>query len=175
MVVHYSTDYVFDGASDEPYSELEPTSPLGVYGASKLAGEALLAESEAAHIILRTSWVYAPEGKNFPLTILRLARERETLDVVADQIGAPTPAGLIAEVTAAVIAKAMDNLSKRGIYHLAPAGETSWHGFAQFLVTEAIAAGADLTLKPDAIRPIPPRTIRPRRSGRPIPGSIRRN
>lgn len=157
LVVHYSTDYVFDGASGGPYGEDAPTSPLGVYGASKLAGETLLTESGADHVILRTSWVYAPAGKNFPLTILRLAKQRDTLDVVADQVGAPTPAGLIAEVTAAVIAQARANRSKRGLYHLAPAGETSWHGFAQLLLTEAIAAGAHLTLTPDAIRPIPAR------------------
>lgn len=149
LVVHYSTDYVFDGASPDPYSEDAPTSPLSVYGASKLAGEVLLRESGARHVILRTSWVYAPEGRNFPLTILRLARERESLDVVADQVGAPTPASLIAEITAEFVSR-----PHPGLYHLAPAGETSWHGLARLLVEEALAAGATLRLRPEAIRPI---------------------
>ena len=150
LVVHYSTDYVFDGQASGAYDEAARTSPLSVYGASKLAGEVLLRDSGARHIILRTSWVYAPVGKNFPLTILRLARERETLTVVADQHGAPTPASLIAEVTAQVIEK-----PAVGVYHLAPAGETSWYGFAQLLITEAVAAGATLKLTPEGIRAIP--------------------
>ena len=150
LVVHYSTDYVFDGQASGPYGETSPTNPLSVYGASKLAGEVLLRDSGARHIILRTSWVYAPVGKNFPLTILRLSKEREALTVVADQHGAPTPAGLIAEVTAQVIGKPVD-----GLYHLAPQGETSWHGFAHLLITEANAAGASLKLKPEGIGAIP--------------------
>ncbi len=150
LVVHYSTDYVFDGTAPGFQPETQPTSPLSVYGASKLAGEVLLRDSGAAHMIFRTSWVYAPQGKNFALTILRLARERETLTVVADQVGAPTPADLIAEVTRAAVARPVP-----GLYHLAPAGETSWHGYAQLLVREAIAAGAPLKLTPEAIQPIP--------------------
>jgi dTDP-4-dehydrorhamnose reductase len=151
FVVHYSTDYVYRGLGEGFQSEAEPTSPLSVYGASKLAGEVLLRDSGAGHIILRTSWVYAPSGKNFPLTILRLAKERESLTVVADQVGAPTPADLIAGVTAHIIGEAKGH---SGIYNLAPAGETSWHGLAQFLVAEALAAGAKLKLTPEAITPI---------------------
>ena len=150
LVVHYSTDYVFDGTAAGAYAETAATNPLSVYGASKLEGERLLAASGARYIILRTSWVYAPVGKNFPLTILRLARERDALTVVADQHGAPTPASLIAEVTAQVIANPVP-----GLYHLAPTGETSWHGFAQLLIDEAGTAGADLKLKPEGIRAIP--------------------
>ncbi len=149
LVIHYSTDYVFDGTASGFQTETQPTSPASVYGASKLAGEALLAQTGARHVILRTSWVYAPVGKNFALTILRLAKERDSLTVVADQIGAPTPADLIADVTLKVIADA-----RPGLYHLAPAGETSWHGYAQYLVAEALAAGAQLRLNPDAIAPI---------------------
>jgi dTDP-4-dehydrorhamnose reductase len=152
LVVHYSTDYVYDGVGSDFQSERESTSPVSVYGASKLAGEALLRESGADAIILRTSWVYAPQGKNFPLTILRLAHERDTLSVVDDQIGAPTPADLIADVTARLIPHAQGHL---GTYNLAPAGETSWHGLARLLIVEALAAEAKLKLTPDAIVPIP--------------------
>ncbi|HVY51731.1 MAG TPA: dTDP-4-dehydrorhamnose reductase [Devosia sp.] len=155
MVVHYSTDYVFDGTALGQQSESTPTSPLSVYGASKLAGEALLRESGADHLILRTSWVYAPRGRNFPLTILRLAGERDSLDVVADQIGAPTPAALIADVTAAAIGQVLADRGKLGLYHLAPTGETSWYDLARYLVAAATAHGARLRLAPQAIRPIP--------------------
>lgn len=149
LVVHYSTDYVFDGTAPGPQDETASTSPLNVYGASKLAGEVLLRDSGADHVILRTSWVYGPEGKNFPLTILRLAREKSTIDVVADQRGAPTSAELIASVTARVIAT-----PKPGLYHLAAAGETSWHGLATYLVETAREQGASLSLAPEAIRAI---------------------
>jgi dTDP-4-dehydrorhamnose reductase len=149
-VIHFSTDYVFEGSAAGPQDETTPTSPLNVYGASKLAGEALLRDSGAACAILRTSWVYAAHGRNFPLTILRLAREREALEVVADQRGAPTSAALIAQVTVAVAADL-----RPGVYHLAAAGETSWHGLATYLVAAARAAGAALRLAPEAIRPIP--------------------
>jgi dTDP-4-dehydrorhamnose reductase len=152
LVVHYSTDYVYAGAGSEAQDEGAPTSPMSVYGASKLTGEMLLRESGADHVTLRTSWVYAPWGSNFPLTILRLARERETLNVVHDQVGAPTPADLIADITARIIPHARGRL---GTYNLAPSGETSWHGLARFLIAQAIAAGARLRLTPDAIAPIP--------------------
>lgn len=155
LVVHYSTDYVYDGLAQGFQTEEQPTSPASVYGASKLAGEALLRQSGARHLIFRTSWVYASAGKNFPLTILRLARERERLSVVGDQWGAPTSAGLIAVVTATAIPQALADPGKLGLYHLAAAGETSWHGLAQFLVGEARAAGATLKVAPDAIVPIP--------------------
>ena len=169
LVVHYSTDYVFDGQGVGYYDEAQPTSPLSVYGASKLAGEVLLRESGARHLIFRTSWVYAPTGKNFPLTILRLARERDTIAVVADQVGAPTAASLIVEVTATAIPQVLANPGKAGLYHLAAAGEASWHGVADFLVAEARAAGAVLKLPPDAIGAIPAsayptRAVRPANS-----------
>jgi dTDP-4-dehydrorhamnose reductase len=152
LVVHYSTDYVYAGVGTDPQSESDPTSPTSVYASSKLAGEMLLVESGADAIILRTSWVYAPQGKNFPLTILKLAHERDRLNVVDDQIGAPTPADLIADISARIIPYARGPL---GTYNLATEGETSWHGLAQFVVAEAIAAGAKLKLTPDAIAPIP--------------------
>lgn len=150
FVIHYSTDYVFDGSRPGAQDETTPTSPLNVYGASKLAGEVLLRDSGADHAIIRTSWVYAAIGRNFPLTILRLARERETLDVVADQVGAPTSAELIASVTARVAAA-----PKAGLYHLAAAGQTSWHGVATYLVEGARKVGATLRLAPGGIKPIP--------------------
>lgn len=169
LVVHYSTDYVFDGTALDPQTEEQPTSPLGVYGASKLAGEVLLRDSGAGHLIFRTSWVYAPQGKNFPLTILRLAHERDTLNVVSDQVGAPTPAGLIARATVEALAPASADRGKLGLYHLAPTGETSWHHLAQYLVADAIAEGAQLRLTPEAIVPIlardyPTKALRPANS-----------
>lgn len=169
LVVHYSTDYVFDGLSPDPYPEAASTSPQSVYGASKLAGEVLLRESGARHLIFRTGWVYAPHGRNFPLTMLRLAQERDALSVVADQTGAPTPASLVAAITAAAIPQALANPAKLGLYHLAPIGETSWHGLASYLVAEALAAGAALRATPDTVQPIlaadyPARAKRPANS-----------
>ena len=148
-VIHYSTDCVFSGRQASAYREADSTDPISVYGASKLSGEAALEQSGAQSLILRVSWVYTESGRNFPLTILRLARERETLDVVADETGAPTAAALIADITArAVEARA------GGLYHLAAAGAVSRHALAQFIVAEALAAGALLRLTPERIRPI---------------------
>jgi dTDP-4-dehydrorhamnose reductase len=139
-VIHFSTDYVFDGSASAPYRETDTTRPVSVYGASKLAGERALAESGAGHMIFRTSWVYGARGKNFLLTILKLARERETLRVVADQYGAPTWSRDLARMTAEVIGQC--EADARGfelatflfdtgqIYHAAGAGETTWYGFA---------------------------------------------
>jgi dTDP-4-dehydrorhamnose reductase len=141
-VIHFSTDYVFDGAGSAPYVETDAVAPVSVYGASKLAGERALAESGAAHIIFRTSWVYGTRGKNFLLTILKLARERKTLRVVADQHGAPTWSRDLAEVTAHVIRRCEDGSAQdreqaleafaglSGVYHAAGSGETTWHEFA---------------------------------------------
>ena len=157
-LVHYSTDYVFDGAKPGGYLETDATGPLSVYGATKLAGEALVAASGCQHLIFRTSWVYAAHGANFPLTILRLLRERQELAVVDDQIGTPTSAGLIAEVTAAAIGRLAGRDQPpppSGIYHLTASGATSWHGYAEFIATIAQAAGLPLRVSPDAIRPIP--------------------
>jgi dTDP-4-dehydrorhamnose reductase len=139
-VIHFSTDYVFDGLGDVPYRETDATGPVSVYGASKLAGEKALAESGAGHLIFRTSWVYGGAGKNFLLTILKLAREREVLRVVGDQHGAPTSSRDLAEMTVRVIGRCemaaqgrelVDVLAEvGGVYHAAGAGETTWYGFA---------------------------------------------
>lgn len=137
-LVHYSTDYVFDGAGQRPYREDDATAPLGVYGASKLAGEQAIRDSAARHLILRTAWVYALHGQNFLRTMLRLGAERDELRVVADQIGSPTPAWLIADVTArAIEMSAID----RDTWHLVTAGEVSWHGFAEAIMQVAVDSG----------------------------------
>lgn len=141
FVVHYSTDYVFDGGKNTPYSETDTPNPLNVYGRSKLAGEHAIRASGAAHYIFRTSWVYAARGHNFIHTILRLARERTELKIVDDQIGAPTWARTIAETTAAALNAQYRNHS--GLYHLTAAGAVSWFGFAKAILAEA------KTLKPD--------------------------
>ena len=146
LLVHYSTDYVFDGAKRTPYLETDATNPLNVYGESKLAGEQAIRDSGAAHVILRSSWVYAARGKNFLLTILRLAAEREELRVVSDQTGAPTCAWDLAQATAKVLAaiwpqdaakleRSIGSLS--GTYHITAAGQTTWHGFAQAILQQA--------------------------------------
>lgn len=137
-LVHYSTDYVFDGTGSRPYLPTDPTAPLGVYGASKLAGEQAIRDSGAHHLILRTAWVYGLHGHNFLRTMLRLGGEREELRVVADQIGSPTPAWLIAEVTASVLAQ---GLGGGGTHHLVANGPTSWQGFAEAIMEEAVATG----------------------------------
>ncbi len=138
LLVHYSTDYVFDGAARRPYREDDPTAPLGVYGASKLAGEAAIRASGARHAILRTAWVYAAHGRNFLATMLRLAGERDELRVVADQVGAPTAAGWIADATAGILRR---GVAQAGTWHLVAGGETSWHGFAAEIMRQAHAAG----------------------------------
>lgn len=134
LLVHYSTDYVFDGRGSRPYREGDPTAPLGVYGASKLAGEQAIQASGSRYLIFRTAWVYASHSHNFLRTMLRVGAEREELRVVADQFGTPTPAALIADVTAQVLRQGQQ---KSGLWHLTALGHTSWHGFA-----EAIFAGA---------------------------------
>lgn len=132
--VHFSTDYVFDGTGTRPYREDDPTAPLGVYGASKLAGEEAVRAAGGRHLIFRTAWVYGVRGQNFLRTMLRLAAERDELRVVGDQVGTPTPAYLIADISAVAISNAA---SLSGTFHLTANGETNWHGFA-----EAIIAGA---------------------------------
>ena len=136
--VHYSTDYVFDGQGTRPYREDDATSPLGVYGASKLAGEEAVREAGGRHVILRTAWVYGQYGHNFLRTMLRAGAERDELRVVADQNGTPTPASLIADVTVELLRKQTD---VSGTFHLTPRGETSWHGFAEAIFNEAVARG----------------------------------
>lgn len=138
LLVHYSTDYVFDGTGTRPYREDDPTAPLGVYGASKLAGEQAIQVSGARHLILRTAWVYAAHGKNFLLTMLRLAKERDELRVVADQVGTPTSAALIADTTAGLLSQPFRD---SGLWHLTARGQTSWHGFATAIMEEAAARG----------------------------------
>lgn len=138
LLAHYSTDYVFDGSGARPYREDDATAPLGVYGASKLAGEEAIRASGARHAILRTAWVYSAHGRNFLHTMLRLAAERDELRVVADQIGAPTPAAWIADATGQLL---QHGLAASGTWHLVAAGETSWHGFADAIMDEAQAVG----------------------------------
>lgn len=137
-LVHYSTDYVFDGTGTTPYREDQPTRPLGVYGASKLAGEQGIQASGANHLILRTAWVYATRGGNFLRTMLRVGAEREELRVVADQRGCPTPAWLIADTTAEILSQ---GIKQPGIRHLVASGETTWYGFAEAIFDEAVQRG----------------------------------
>lgn len=156
-VVHYSTDYVFDGSKPQPYTEQDSANPQSAYGRSKREGEVALEQSGARHLILRTSWVVGAHGANFAKTILRLAAERDHLNVVADQIGAPTCAALLADVTAQLARQARREGPESfpfGLYHLAAGGETSWHEYARFVVAEAVAMGSKLKLSPEAIRPI---------------------
>ncbi|MCC4614616.1 dTDP-4-dehydrorhamnose reductase [Xanthomonas campestris pv. asclepiadis] len=150
-LVHYSTDYVFDGRGSAPYTEDAPTSPLGVYGETKLAGEEAIRASGAQHLILRTAWVYASHGANFLRTMLRVGAEREELRVVADQVGTPTPATLIADVTAQLLRQRRPDTS--GTWHLTAAGQTSWHGFAEAIFQEAVSAG--LLSRAPRVVPIP--------------------
>lgn len=138
LLVHYSTDYVFDGTAERPYREDDPTSPLGVYGASKLAGEEAIRGSHARHLILRTAWVYALHGKNFLRTMLRLAAERDVVRVVSDQVGSPTSAALIADTTARLLTLPS---CPEGVRHLTASGQTSWHGFAEAIFALALHRG----------------------------------
>lgn len=155
-LLHFSTDYVFDGEGAGPYHEDAATRPLSVYGRSKRDGELAVMSDCSRHYVLRTSWVYGSVGGNFVKTMLRLAEQRDTLNVVHDQIGAPTAAMLIADVTALLVARLREGrVPPYGLYHLAAAGETSWHGFARAIVEEARRAGLDLKLRPAAIRAIP--------------------
>ena len=152
LTVHYSTDYVFDGTGVAPHREIDPTAPLNHYGASKLAGEEAVARANAKNLVLRTSWVYAAHGKNFPKTILRLAGERDSLNIVADQFGAPTGAPLLADATTQAIAKLKSGAKAHGLYHLVAVGETSWHELATYLCQEALRLGL-LSKAPD-VKPI---------------------
>lgn len=155
LLVHYSTDYVFDGSGDQPRDESAATGPLSVYGRTKLEGEQLIAEHGADALVLRTSWVYAARGGNFAKTMLRLAAEREQLKVVADQVGAPTGADLLADVSAHMIRSAMGDRSLCGTYHAVASGETSWHAYAQHVLRRAAAKGVTLKVKADQVEAIP--------------------
>jgi dTDP-4-dehydrorhamnose reductase len=154
LLVHYSTDYVFDGQKDGPYIEGDAPNPRNAYGATKLAGEAAIMASGCDALIFRTSWVFSAHGGNFLKTMLRLARDRDTLNVVADQHGTPTSAELIADVTLLAIAALRQGRLENGIYHLTANGSTSWHDFAKYIVGRARANGAALRLNPDNIRAI---------------------
>ena len=165
-LIHYSTDYVFDGRKPAPYTEDDATNPLGVYGKSKLAGELAIAASGAQHLILRTSWVYSTHGKNFLLTMQRLLQERSELRVVADQIGAPTWAGTIAQSTRALIERWQSgDAAAWGTYHLTASGETSWFGFSQAIAGHLTAQGkACATLEPIPASAYPTPAARPQNS-----------
>ncbi len=158
-LIHYSTDYVFDGRKDAPYIETDVTAPLNVYGQTKRDGEIAIEASGCQHLIFRTSWVFASRGGNFAKTMLRLAAERDNLNVVADQFGAPTSAELIADVTALAIYRLRVDptlaAEASGIYHLVASGETNWHGYAQFVIAEAIKLGRSLKVAPIDVHPIP--------------------
>ena len=155
LLVHYSTDYVFDGSGSAPWAEDAPTGPLGVYGATKLAGEQAIAQTGCPHLILRTSWVYAARGGNFARTMLRLAQERERLTVIDDQWGAPTGAELIADVTAHAVAQTRQQPAKAGIYHLTAAGETTWFSYAKYVLALAGQAQKAIKIKATELLPIP--------------------
>ncbi len=161
LLVHYSTDYVFDGSGQAPRDEDAATAPLSVYGQTKREGELAIAVSGCRHLTFRTSWVYAARGGNFARTMLRLAAERDVLNVIDDQVGAPTGADLLADVTAHAIRVVQgapagprrDELL--GLYHLVASGHTSWHAYASFVIEWARAAGQPIRVAPEAIRPIP--------------------
>lgn len=157
--IHYSTDYVFDGEkTDGAYLETDIAKPLSVYGKSKFDGEELIRSSGCHHLIFRTSWIHAIRGSNFAKSILRLAQQRTDLNVVSDQIGAPTSAELVADITAVclhqLIQKSVDPNSFSGTYHLACKGETSWHRYAQLVISEAINCGMSLRARPNTVHPI---------------------
>ncbi|MBB4842284.1 dTDP-4-dehydrorhamnose reductase [Paucibacter oligotrophus] len=151
LLIHYSSDYVFDGSGDAPRSEDAATGPLSVYGRSKLQGEEAIRESGCQHLILRTSWVYAARGGNFAKTMLRLAAEREQLKVIADQIGAPTGADLLADLTAQMLAPARARPELSGTYHAVASGETSWHAYARHVIAFARSRGQVLRVAPDQV------------------------
>lgn len=155
LFIHYSTDYVFDGSGDTPWVESDATGPLSVYGASKREGEQLIQQSGCQHLIFRTSWVYGARGGNFAKTMLRLAQERDSLKVINDQIGAPTGADLLADVTAHAIRSVRLNPALSGLYHLVARGETSWHGYACFVIDFARKAGVQVKVLQDAIEAVP--------------------
>jgi len=153
--VHYSTDYVFDGDKSTGYQEQDKPNPINVYGQSKLAGEDLIGRSGCKALIFRTSWVFSAEGSNFIKTILRLAAERDTIQVVADQQGAPTSAEMIADVTALAISSYRNGILAEGTYHLTAAEMTSWHGLARYVIERARGNGAVFKLAAEQIHAIP--------------------
>ncbi|HLO92869.1 MAG TPA: dTDP-4-dehydrorhamnose reductase [Burkholderiaceae bacterium] len=155
LLLHYSTDYVFDGSGDAPRDEEAPTGPLSVYGQTKLDGEQAIQASGCKHLILRTSWVHAARGGNFAKTMVKLAREREQLRVIADQIGAPTGAELLADVSVQALRATLADPGRQGLYHATAGGETSWHGYARFVLEQALALGQVLKVQPQDVEAIP--------------------
>ncbi|MEO7941459.1 MAG: dTDP-4-dehydrorhamnose reductase [Burkholderiaceae bacterium] len=156
-LVHYSSDYVFDGSGTAPWRETDTPAPLNVYGQTKLAGEEAMRSACAQHLLLRTSWVYAARGSNFAKTMLRLAGQRASFSVVDDQVGAPTAAEMLADATAHMLRAALAQPALAGTYHCTAAGATSWHAYARFVVAQARAMGWPLLATPDGIAPIPSR------------------
>ena len=154
-LVHYSTDYVFDGSGERPWSEDDATGPLSVYGATKLEGEQLIRQAGCQHLILRTSWVYAARGGNFAKTMLRLAQERERLTVIDDQWGAPTSAELLADVTAHALRQLQKRPEDGGLHHCVAAGETTWHSYAKYVLEHARQAQAAIKIKATEVAPVP--------------------
>lgn len=153
-LIHYSTDYVFDGGGNKPWLETDKTDPLNVYGATKLEGEQLIQQSGCKYLIFRTSWVYGARGGNFAKTMLRLAQERDNLNIINDQIGAPTGADLIADITAHAISTLQLKPELAGLYHLVAAGETSWYGYASFVIEHARQVGIQLKIAANEIKPV---------------------
>jgi len=153
-LIHYSTDYVFNGSGNCPWQETDLTSPINIYGLSKLRGEEQIRKSNCKYMILRTSWVYAARGKNFIKTILRLAREKEQLTIIDDQIGAPTGAELLADITAQAIPQLLEYPDKSGVYHVAASEEVSWYSYARFLLDFAREHDIPIKVHPDAVIPV---------------------
>ena len=154
-LVHYSTDYVFDGSGTRPWTEADTPAPLSVYGRTKLEGERLIAASGCQHLILRTSWVYAARGGNFAKTMLRLAQERERLTVIDDQWGAPTGAELLADVTAHALRQLQQRPQDGGLYHVVAGGETNWNLYAKYVIAQAQQAQAAIKIKATDVAPVP--------------------
>jgi dTDP-4-dehydrorhamnose reductase len=155
LLVHYSTDYVFDGSGDQPRDENAAIGPLSVYGKTKLEGEQLIQASGCRHLILRTSWVYASRGHNFIKTMLRLAAERDALSVISDQIGAPTGADLLADVTAQTIMQLSAGRGETGLFHCVASGYTSWFDYARYVIEWGRQQGLPIKVALEAIRPVP--------------------
>jgi len=157
-LIHFSTDYVFDGRKLNAYQEIDKTNPQSVYGKTKLQGEEAIKESECNHLIFRTSWIYATRGANFAKNIIRLAKEKDELKVVNDQFGVPTSAELVADITALCLNQiTQENIllqNVNGTYHLTPSGKTSWYGFAQYVISESLRLGASFLAKPENVIPI---------------------
>jgi dTDP-4-dehydrorhamnose reductase len=155
LLVHYSTDYVFDGSGTHPWTEMDAPAPLSVYGQTKLEGEQLIQAACPGHLIFRTSWVYAARGGNFAKTMLRLAQERERLTVIDDQIGAPTGADLLADITAHAIRSTLQHPTQAGLYHLVASGQTSWFEYAKYVLAQANTAQTAIKLIVNEVAPVP--------------------